>query len=80
MKIYETQIGSDIGSLTIKISYDVIGSSGDNWETPYEPPHISIIDIETLEIDKSINRNPDLEQFVEEIEEHESWSGSDFKD
>lgn len=79
MKRYTTEIDSDIGILTIDIVYEVIGATGDGYNTPYEPAHINIIDIDGISW-HAHNIDSAADTFREEVQEYETYDPEDYYD
>ena len=68
-KTWTTTIGSDIGSLELKIRYDIESGERGDYNTPSTPAYVNITDYEIILIDE-----PPLhivEELELEIEEYE---------
>ena len=68
-KTWTTTIGSDIGSLELKIRYDIESGEKGDYNTPSTPAYVNITDYEIILIDE-----PPLhiiEELELEIEEYE---------
>ena len=76
MKTYETEIDSDIGRLTVEIQYEVIGESGDGYNTPHEAAHVNVLGVGEIKIIGDAY----LEEFIDEIEESERYDPEDYRD